>query len=305
MALDDRRAMADGGGTGHPSVEMLAAYADQKLTPAEALDIERHASVCDGCRDVLADTAAFLRSDHARGTTSVRSHEPRASPRRVAKPLVLVLAAAAIVVFAVRTAPPEWLPDWLSPDSARAAFPALLAAAADEPTRFTEGRLTGGFPYRPSPSVTRGTEKRVVSPEVGIAAARIEQRASGRQESAEDLAAMGIAFLAMAEPERAISALERASMTDPDNPTIQSDLAAAYLSRGSDIDKDYERALAASERTLAVREPPIEALFNRAVALERLGARDRAAEAWQEYLKRDPSSSWANEARERVRALTP
>jgi tetratricopeptide (TPR) repeat protein len=296
--------MADGGGTGHPTVEMLASYADRTLTPDEALDIERHASICEACRDVLADTAAFLESDRTIGTRE-HSYKPKVARWRVAKPVAVALAAAAIIVLAVRTAPREWIPDWLSPDGARAVFPALVAAAADEPTRFSEGRLTGGFAYRPAPSLTRGTEKRVVSPDVGIAAARIEQRASGRQESAEDLAILGIAFLAISDPERAVPVLEQAARLAPDNPGIHSDLASAYLSRAGDADTDYQNALAAAERALASREPPIEAFFNRAVALERLGARDRAAEAWQDYLARDSSSPWAAEARQRVQKLTP
>ena len=45
------------------------------------------------------------------------------------------------------------------------------------------------------------------------------------------------------------------------------------------------------------------ALFNRALALERLGPRTLAADAWERYLAADGSSPWADEARTRLAAI--
>jgi tetratricopeptide (TPR) repeat protein len=302
MAIRNRHSPSDGGGPGHPALEMLAAYSEGKLPAAEVAVLERHASRCVECRDTLADVSAFL---------GVTREPKRFHPRRVTWSVAAVLATAAVLLLAFRTVAPERLPRWLGGDDASTALPALLAAASVERTRFSEGRLTGGFPYAPSPSVTRGVPSRIVSPEVGIAAARIEQRASGR-DSASDLAALGVAFLALGDPERSITAFERAVALAPDNPEIQSNLAAAYLAGGQDrqLDSDgpagdyYARAVRAAERALEHRSPPIEAWFNFALALERVGMRDRAAKAWQDYLSRDSSSSWASEARERARRLT-
>jgi tetratricopeptide (TPR) repeat protein len=293
MALTNHHSPSDGGGLGHPTPEMLAAFSDGTLTAAEVAAVERHASVCVECRATLADVSAFLGSTRERRGFHAR---------RVTWGVTAALATAAVLLLAIRTVAPDRLPRWLGGDDASSALPALVAAASFERTRFSEGRVTE-FAYAPSPPVTRGVPSRTVSPEVAIAAAQIEQRALG-QNSAADLAAVGVAFLALADPVRSIAALERAAMLAPDRSDIQSNLAAAYLARGQNREPDYARALAAAERALERPSPPIEAWFNYALALERVGAPDRAVRAWQDYLSRDSSSPWASEARERARRLS-
>jgi hypothetical protein len=69
-------ALAAGSDTGHPALDVLAAYADRTLTSPDAAGVERHLSTCSQCRDVLNDGSAFLadrnRNDHRRRSTAWR-----------------------------------------------------------------------------------------------------------------------------------------------------------------------------------------------------------------------------------------
>ena len=288
MALGDHLS-AGGDGAGHPDDEMLAAYLDQTLAARDAATIERHASVCAQCRTVLVDTAAVLASERAETKS-----QPLRWPWRTGSALI-GLASAAALLLAVRAIAPERLPQWLGGADYRSA---LVAAAAASPVRFAEGRFTGGFPYAPAPPVTRGTSEQPPVAEVQIAAAEIEQRLDA-DNRANALAALGVAYVARGEWDRGVAALERAAALAPNHAPTQSDLSAAYLARARQGSSDYPDALAAAERALKLSAPPLEASFNRAVALERMGMRERAARAWDDYLARDSDSPWAAEARRR------
>ena len=54
------------------------------------------------------------------------------------------------------------------------------------------------------------------------------------------------------------------------------------------------------QRAIALRSSP-EALFNRALALERLNLWVVARQAWNDYIANDPQSGWSNEARRHLR----
>jgi CHAT domain-containing protein len=64
-------------------------------------------------------------------------------------------------------------------------------------------------------------------------------------------------------------------------------------------------ALAATDRALARDARYGEALFNRALMIERIGLRDDARDAWNRYLDVDSTGGWADEARAHVTALAP
>jgi tetratricopeptide (TPR) repeat protein len=295
MSVKDRREWAGGAGTGHPDIDMLAAYTDRKLDAETAGEIERHASVCADCRDVLSDTTAFLEAEEqgARSSDPVLVRVVDFRRRRWMIPAIATLAAAAALVLAVRTVPSGLLTGWFGTDAADG-LPALIAAAESNATRFVEGRLSGDFPYAPAPSVTRGGEARQISPDVSIAAARIEQLGGG--ETAASLSALGAASLAIGAADRAVTALERAAALSPDDAAIASDLAAAYLERGKVSPADYGLAVSAAERAIRLPNPPLAAWFNHALALERNGDDAGAVKAWTTYLERDPASPWAKEA---------
>lgn len=61
-------------------------------------------------------------------------------------------------------------------------------------------------------------------------------------------------------------------------------------------------AIAAYEQALAIDPTYPDAHYNLAATLEQLGQLVKARQHWLEYLRYDPSSSWASEIRERLRA---
>jgi tetratricopeptide (TPR) repeat protein len=245
------------------------------------------------------DTMAFLAAAPGKPEGVSRSMViPFPSSRWVTRAAALVAVAAALLL-AVRVTRPEWL---LGPRADRPELQELIAAVAGQPTRPVEGRLTGGFKYAPPPSPTRGPGDRDMPPDVRIAAARLEQAASGDSPAPGALADLGVALLTLGDVNKAIDALERAVAQRPLDGRYQSDLAAAYLARAQrqGSQADWQKALEASERALKANPDLIEAWFNRAVAIE--GAATSPGEvkqAWQEYLTRDSSSEWARERQQR------
>jgi tetratricopeptide (TPR) repeat protein len=255
-------------------------------------------------------TIAFLDSHPAVGSSDARAAAPGVTnvipfrARRWVTGVGAGLAAAAALVLAIQVARPEWVSGLFRPRGDRPELQELIAAVAKEPTRPVEGRLSGGFKYAPPPSPTRGAADREASPDVRIAAAKIEKVAA-EKETADARAALGAALLALGETHQGVLALEAAAQMSPENPFIQSDLTAAYLARSRREGGAQDLARAISAAGLALKSNPdlIEALFNRALGLEMLGPASAARDAWNEYLKRDASSAWADEARRRLQLL--
>lgn len=284
----------------HPDAERLAEYVDRVLTAEDRADVERHLAVCADCREVVADTVAVL----ADTPQTTHTDTPRVVPfrtRRWVTGVAASLAAAAVLVLAVRVVRPQWLGFGSASDRVRRE--ALVAAVASEPTRPVEGRLTGGFPYAPVRPVTRGPGDGTSAPDVTIAAAEIE-KATGERPPASDRALLGVAYLVVGDADKAIASLEAAIEQMPNQASFHSDLSAALLERGrrrGNAD-DWSRALSEAERALALQPDAPEARFNRALALDYLRQRDRAVDAWTACANQ-PDGPWQDECRRRLAAL--
>lgn len=171
-------------------------------------------------------------------------------------------------------------------------------------TRPVEGLLAGGFrhvPYVPAP--------RAPAPSGDVRGSSVE--ALKDEASARKFADRGVSALLEGNPDTAVFLLEAAVRGEPDDPRHWSDLAAAYLERaaaGQDTHDDI-RGLSAARRAVALAPDLLEALFNQALALERLGLREEAIAAWDAYRSAGtPDSGWAGEAgarRQALAALTP
>jgi CHAT domain-containing protein/tetratricopeptide (TPR) repeat protein len=103
----------------------------------------------------------------------------------------------------------------------------------------------------------------------------------------------------------AIKALQRALDTQPDSPQLLADLGSAYYLRAESTDRpiDYGNAIEAFGKAL-VKSPddPI-ALYNRALACERMFLYSQAVDDWEHYLRLDPQGGWADEARRKLGAV--
>src|SRR5205814_7963767 len=86
---------------------------------------------------------------------------------------------------------------------------------------------------------------------------------------------------------------------------IWNDLAATRYVRSQRDDNPatLTAALAAADAALRVDGRYAEALFNRALIVERLGLRDEARAAWRRFLDVDDKSPWADEARTHLARL--
>lgn len=136
-------------------------------------------------------------------------------------------------------------------------------------------------------------------------AERDVESAAERQATPQTLADRGIVHLLRGRLDPAVADLERALRSVPDDARLLSDLAAARLARGQ-AERDLEdlaRALEAAERAVELDPQLVPALFNRALALERLFLVEPARSAWGAYLKVDPRSGWADEARRHLETL--
>lgn len=182
--------------------------------------------------------------------------------------------------------------------------PRRALAAAAGPWRPVESRLTGGFAYAPLPSP--GSASGPADPiALTLAAARIASRAAEKP-ALTSLADFGVLYLLQGQPDQAVSTLEKAlASATMDDAALLSDLGAAYLARAGARESAHGllQALDTLERALWATPSLPEALFNRALALEKLGLRSAAAQAWTAYLALDPESGWADEARRRREGL--
>jgi CHAT domain-containing protein len=103
----------------------------------------------------------------------------------------------------------------------------------------------------------------------------------------------------------AVEILERAVGRAPEDAVLWSDLAVARLAVAEKTGNALPLvgALAADERALAIKPDLEEALFNRALTLQRLHLVALARAAWGRYLAADAASSWADEASRMVVAM--
>src|SRR5688572_28660478 len=278
--------------------EVLATYVDHGLSLAERARVETHLASCPTCTALVAgvvrkvvEIAAVLRQ-----AVDAVEVSPRAAWQAIAR--ALAAAAAVIAVLAL----PTLVRPWLERD---AGLVGLAGAVGEQ--RSVLGRLTGGFPHAPlNESSAGGQDDRAAETDrVLLTAGRIRE---SLDESATPsrLHATGIGHLLSRRYDAAARLLLAASREQPNNAQYLSDVAAVQLERarrGMRPD-DLPRALAAADRARRLDPSLREAWFNRALAITALSLTDQAKTAWTEYLRRDSTSPWADEARKRLEELS-
>jgi tetratricopeptide (TPR) repeat protein len=91
----------------------------------------------------------------------------------------------------------------------------------------------------------------------------------------------------------------------PDSPSLLTDLGAAYFVRAESADRpiDYGNAIEAFGKALTKSPDDPIALFNRALACERMFLYTQAVDDWEHYLRIDPQGEWAEEARRQLQSI--
>ena len=179
---------------------------------------------------------------------------------------------------------------------------ASLVAASSPIERNVEPRLSGGFawaPFRPHTRLGAPDHELAKAMATTLTRVRGEQTPSARHTT-------GVVQMLDGHPRDALTDLTNAAEAG-NAPSIWNDLAAASYATAVQYDAPdlFADTLAACDRALSIDPQCPEALFNRALVIERLGLRDDAREAWERYLVTDSITEWASEAREHLRAVQP
>jgi CHAT domain-containing protein/Tfp pilus assembly protein PilF len=123
--------------------------------------------------------------------------------------------------------------------------------------------------------------------------------------------AMGRFHLARKNYEDAIAEFETALKTEPDNARLHGDLGAALMEK-SELEasgksgrdpRTLDRSLEHLNRAIELDGSLLEPLFNRALLRQRLGQFFQSKDDWDNYLKKDSASRWAEEARRYLKLI--
>jgi hypothetical protein len=268
-----------------PSDETLAAFIDGRLQGADRQAVLDHLAGCAECRDVV------LLADEVRAAEGIPANVVEGPWKRSIAPLTIA-ASLAVVLFLAR--------DPIA-NQFNGGMTDVLSTYNVTSKRRPETRVSG-LPFKPLKSTPRGA--RDEADDLFLLQSTYEEMNDKGVHSWRQYKALAAAALLAQKPNEAVTALEKAAEIAPDEPVILNDLAAAYVeqARWSRKKEQLARAIAATERAWQTT-PSDESAWNRAVALDLAEKRAEAILAWQEYLKRDSSSEWAEEARQKLQRL--
>lgn len=215
------------------------------------------------------------------------------------------MAAAAVIVIGLGLG--IWRVFFHQPDVSKG-MAALRDAYPDQ--RPTEARITE-WNYAPPATITRGEKQK--SDYVALDRARaLIQLEVKEQPGAKSYHDLGRLYLAEREFDKARDQFEKALELDGKNARLHTDLGAALLEVGKadrsndELGKSVEEfglSLEHLSKAIELDDSLLEALFNRAILYQYMFLPRQAEEDWRNYLKKDPGSSWADEAREHLRIL--
>lgn len=172
-------------------------------------------------------------------------------------------------------------------------------------SRPLEARVTGGFAYQPyerkrgdaiTPDVDRD--------QINYALAELT-RAVASHPTADTRHALGRLYLLLGEFDKAEEQMISALKDSSGNARLHTDLAALYYERSKYADAAalLLKAVEHYDSAISIEPSLAEAWFNRALCYEQMSLFNQASKDWEKYLSLDPNSSWAKEARERLKKI--
>jgi CHAT domain-containing protein len=265
-----------------PDEETLAAWVEGRLSIDETAELMEHASVCEECISMIDAANETFHAEAATTATAGMGWQRWF----LAAAAVLVVAFATIIGLRLR-----------SHDAIQD-----LVSVAPRSARAVEARLSGGFPWAPYRGAMRANGVAADTGQMKLIGAASEAMERAQHDTTPDAQhAAAVALVLIERPEEATTRLTVEAKRSPNDAGAWSDLAAAqYAAALAGRTALYPEALASADRALGIDPRSLEALFNRALILERLGLRSQARAAWQHYLENDSSSQWAGEAREHL-----
>jgi tetratricopeptide (TPR) repeat protein len=201
-----------------------------------------------------------------------------------------VLAAVLAVGIAVAPGPRARIADLVLRFRTRRAVEQLVAALRSDQLPVARFSVLG----------TSGTQSTMRGPAGGLEgqsrAGQVLDVAS-QSSSPDAIAATAAALAVTGKGPSAISALEAAVARAPADARLWSDLAAANLEANRVL-----RALVAADAALRIDPQSADALYNRALALDRIGLTMVAADTWRRCLEASPDAQLATEVRKHLTA---
>jgi CHAT domain-containing protein/tetratricopeptide (TPR) repeat protein len=176
-----------------------------------------------------------------------------------------------------------------------------------------EPRTSANFEYAPLPNTRGASGAENLSDEKSRD--RAERLLHDAAENSADAAAhqaLGLLYLSKREIDKALSEFNLALKLKPDDAKILSDAGAAYLEKaklaeteekGEEFFQNADAALRNINRALEINPNLLDAMFNRALVLQKMNLTNEARAAWQKYLEKDSVSPWADEARRNLELL--
>jgi tetratricopeptide (TPR) repeat protein len=208
------------------------------------------------------------------------------------------LAASIVAVIAIA--------GWLGYQRLRPPSAEKLLAEAYSEQRLTEARIIPSAKYAPL-RVERGAGSSNLDRPASLLRAEllIRDRLGRNPNDPSWLEAKAQADLLDGNFDSAIHSLQQALETRSKSPTLLRNLGTSYFERAESTRSsiDYGNAVEYLGRALAKTPDDPVALFNRALACERMFLFTQAIDDWEHYLRIDPSSDWAAEARKHLTAL--
>lgn len=286
--------------------EVIDLYLAGRLPRAEREGFERHFLSTPERRQKLRFARALRGyvADHPAPEPESARGWRAAFGRLLSRPLHAAAVAALVVACAVV----GWRVYVNSDSDVRRGLAALEDAYRGR--RPVEARITG-LAYAPW-TVTRGDAPPPADPTARDYAERLLLDAARERPGPAASHALGRLYLAERKYDRALQLFEEALRADADNAQLHNDLGVALFEKGRSAEADDAsaqdlEALARSvehfTRAAELDDSLSEARFNRALAYEHMMLRREAEEAWREYLRRDPDSPWAEEARRHLKRL--
>jgi CHAT domain-containing protein len=212
---------------------------------------------------------------------------------------------AAITVALLAVGPGVWQ---LLKDREPAVSRGLAALQQSFPQyRPLKARVAGNFPYlKYKPE--RGSDDSVPIDQNQLLLAKAElARAVTTNPTARARQALGRLLLLEADFGKAEEQFAAALQAAPQEASLHVDLAALYYERGVRRQSVSFLAQAAEHCQTALKLAPanVEARFNLALCHEQMALPAEAIADWEEYLKLDATSPWAEEARSHLQKLRP
>ncbi len=303
-------------------------------TANETLVHIEHASRCDACGSLLREAVAELTDLNRDVTAAERQHiaalqsasaewqqrlaqriagtphsslDPQSTPwwrrgrggPRLTTAMTMKLSAAFLLAAVVGVG------SWVVVQRNQPARAGRLLARAYTEQRTLELRIAGAD-YAPL-RISRGPAASFTSrPEALLKAEDlIASQLESHPSDPSWLQAQAQADLLEGKYDAAVEGLRRALELQPDSSALMTDLASAYCQRAQQEDRQDDLGAAYEYLSHALRLRPDDpvALFNRALVAEHQFLYQQALDDWEHYLRVDPGSQWAEEARNHADAV--